>query len=689
MRKPKSENSLQSIILSFFTGIIFFLILSVQFSCSFKEPVAPKWDVNLPVPLMNRTITMQELVDKNDFLVSNPDGLVSIDFEENLDRYEVGDQLKIEGVNESFAAKLGKIEIPSPGTKTATFNLSDIYPPSQMLNGQMVPVPAFSFENLTANLEGFQDFESILIESGFIRITLTNRLPIPLMSGTSLQVKNRNTGEPVFFVEFSRQIEPGEKVTKNVSLANVRIPSNLSFVITGGSPGSGAEQVEIDADNDGIDLEAYISPLTATEATAVIEEQQFSGKDSLSLGDSIVVTQAKISTGNFALEFENHVPLNLQIDLQLNDFYDLNDQPVRIYIPIQAGGTVSRNIDISGFEFRPVLNNGSSVVHFSYDVIAAGSNGNFVTVTSEDNFSLRINLSEIHFSELHGILNGVQVKLDSTEISLDMPEDLDSLHFDAARLELLVNNGIGFPLFPDIKIVGRNNSDGEVVELKIDQKIEAANDHPVQSVITLDENNSNLLDFLNISPDRLTLAGSVKLGDGIKVASITTSDFLETSVHITAPLRLSFPSQSIKTDVDTIQIDEDARKELRENLLSGKLVAELDNHLPFGVDLTLQFSAKDTGVFNNPELTIGPLSLQPAPVSSATGRVEAEEPSRILIELNQEEIAIFANKEVYMGIVAYIPGSNGQKYSVYNSDYLRVKAYCEFKYHVDPEKMSQ
>ena len=110
MRKPKSENSLQSIIFSFFTGIIFFLILSVQFSCSFKEPVAPKWDVNLPVPLMNRTITMQELVDKNDFLVSNPDGLVSIDFEENLDRYEVGDQLKIEGVNESFT-EIGRAHV--------------------------------------------------------------------------------------------------------------------------------------------------------------------------------------------------------------------------------------------------------------------------------------------------------------------------------------------------------------------------------------------------------------------------------------------------------------------------------------------------------------------------------------------------------------------------------------------------
>lgn len=145
--------------------------------------------------------------------------------------------------------------------------------------------------------------------------------------------------------------------------------------------------------------------------------------------------------------------------------------------------------------------------------------------------------------------------------------------------------------------------------------------------------------------------------------------------------------QSAKTDVDTITIDLDTQDELRDNLLSGKLHAQISNHLPIGFNISLLFSSSDTSVYNNPELTIGSIDLQPAVVSTITGRVESETQSEIIIELTQEQIALFAHDEIYWGISLSVPGSNGQIYRIYADDYLKIKAYGEFKYHVDPENM--
>lgn len=688
MRKGLNSSARQIFIPPFVPVIVCLILLTLS-SCSFKEPVAPSWDVNLPVPLINRSFTMQELIDKNDFLVLNQSGLVTIDLQKDLDRYEVRDKLKVEDIHQSFSARIGEVEIPSPGSKQASVTLYDIYPPSAALNGQTVPVPPFSFDNISASLQGYENFQSLLIQSGYLEITLTNRLPVPLSAGSKLEVRNQQTDELIFKIQFTQQIAPGETVSQQADLSGVRVPADLKIVLAGGSPGSGTGLVEVNAYTAGVDVTAYISKIIASEATAVIEEQQFSGADNFVLGDSIIVTQANIASGSIHITYENHVPLNLNVDLTLPDFQDQAGQPGHLYFPIKAGQAGNQTIDVSGYQFLPTRSDTGSVVRFAWDVQVASSGGNFVTITSNDDFSLQVDIPQIVFTQLRGILKDIQFDLESIEETIDLPDGIDSLTFDAARMELLVTNGIGFPIRPDITIIGRNENSGDQVELPITQPIQAANGHPVESVIMLNESNSPLLDFLKVSPDRLIMDGKVILGDGSMESEISRDDFIETSIHVSVPLSVSFPSQIVKTDLDTIEIDQDIQKELRENILTGKLYAVLENHLPLGFDVSLHFSSRDTSVYTNPELTIGPISLLPAPVSQTEGRVVQEYPSEIMIDLDRDEIAMFANNPLYFGLTVHIPGSNGKKLRIYGTDYLDVKAYCEFQYHVDPGKLSE
>ncbi len=187
----------------------------------------------------------------------------------------------------------------------------------------------------------------------------------------------------------------------------------------------------------------------------------------------------------------------------------------------------------------------------------------------------------------------------------------------------------------------------------------------------------------------LQVTGSVVLGDGVSEAVIHNTDFIESSVRIMVPLSLTFSTQSVKTEIDTIKVDEDAQKELQKNLLSGKLYAKIENHLPLGCQVALHFSSLDTNVYAQPQLTIGPLILAPAPVSAGNGRVTQEAESEISIELTQEQIALFGHENVFMGVSATIPGSDGQSCQIFADDYIGVHAYGEFKYHVDPDDQSK
>ena len=652
-------------------------------SCSFDQPVAPKWDVKMAIPLVNRIYTVQEMIEKNDFLLEGTDGLVNVDYEKDLDRFEVGDALQVDGVSQHIDSKIGKFRVPSPGSKMISLTFGQLFPQAQSLDGQQAPVPAFQFDNVTASLPRFENFESVLIESGIVRVTIKNRLPVPLSAGQSMDVRSQDTDESIFTIVFDHEIAPGETASRTVNLYGLRVPANLKVVLNGGSPGSGGDPVTINAYTDGLDVEAYISEIVAVEARAAVEPQVFSGADSIAIGDSIRVTEAVIKSGLFRFEFDNQLPLNMTLNLTLQDFYDPYGQPAKLELPLTTGQTTFRFINLSGYDFRPQQNDQGTVVHFNWSVQVEGSNEQIITLSSEDAIKLDVDLSDLTFSEIRGVLDNVHVSLDTISESIDLPDGLDSLKFEAGRLELLLNNGIGFPIHPHLTILGINEETGKSATITVDQVIAAANGHPTLSKIVLDEQNSNLIDFLNVMPTRIQVVGEATVGDGTSESVIRDTDFIESTIHITAPISLSYPTQTVKTEVDTIEVDKEAQKELQNNVLAGSFHARLGNHLPFGARVTLYFSSRDTSVFTRPELAIGPISLEAADVQN--GRVVAEKPSLVDIELTQEQIAILGSPVVYSGMAITIPGSNGQIVRLYSDDYVSVKAFAEVTYHVDPE----
>ena len=651
--------------------------------CSFKEPQAPQWDVNVAIPLIDTTLTIGKLLEDTDDITFDSTGLLGFQVTESMDPVEVGDNLSVEGISENFDVSLGDIRVDSPGSQVVSVQFAAIYPQSVLLDGQTAQVPPFTVNLDKTELPAFGDFESILIREGSVRITLHNNLPIPISSGLGISLYDYNADTLVVSIVSQNELPPNGQITLNKSLANIRLPGHLAFRISGNSPGSGNDSVYVDATNQSVDMEVYVSDIVASEARAKIPDQEFEDTDYTTLGDSIIVTEADISTGSISFQMTNNLPLDLELSIQLLNFFDASGDTFQAHLYLRKGGQTNQYYDLSGYKFRPERTSEGAVVRFHWKAKATGSGDQIITIHANDGIALAVNIHKLAFSKLSGILNQIHITLDSMSTQLDTPKDLEGLQFGDARIELKLINGIGFLIQPTLNIVGTNTHTGQQAALHRTVTIQPAGDQPAITTVILE--GDEVTRFLNILPNNISVSGSAILGDGLTESTIRATDTISSQATISIPVNLKFPDQQLTLDPDSLEIDEDAQSEIRDNLNGGSFQAELGNHLPFGASATFYFTSRDTAVYSNPELTIGPITLNPG-VTSERGNVVQETPSQIAIFLDKDQLAVFAHPTVVSGIRISLPGSGDKYIRVYRNDYLSAKAFIKINYHVNPEE---
>ena len=318
---------------------------------------------------------------------------------------------------------------------------------------------------------------------------------------------------------------------------------------------------------------------------------------------------------------------------------------------------------------------GQQKVRFSWRARTIDSGSNMVLVKSSDIINVNFNVDEIHFYQLTGKFGHKEFDIEQDEIEFDIPVDLDSLFFETARLELLINNGINFPANINLVIEGQNES-GTKTQLYINQAIQAASAPgvPTASIIILDNQNSNIKDFISIVPNLLRVSGKIVLGDENIVGTVSKNDFVNGSVKITAPFALRLSSQSIETETIELKIDEEVKDKIIDNLSAGALFMEITNHLPVGASLEIIFSQDEMNLYQNPILQITAIRADAAFVD-ASGFVQSSRTAESTIGLSEEQMRIFLLSPLHAGIRISMDGTNGQFVTLRGSDYIQVKSY--------------
>ena len=244
---------------------------------------------------------------------------------------------------------------------------------------------------------------------------------------------------------------------------------------------------------------------------------------------------------------------------------------------------------------------------------------------------------------------------------------MENITFDDAVLTLAVKNGIGFTSDVQLTLTGINER-GESRTIEARSLIPAgAPDAPVPAAIVFRE---DVPEFLNLLPQRVRAEGILLVGDGNEESIVATDHFAEFVARFRAPLDFRFESSEFRigdvlADPDQpqqpqrIELDQETRDVLRDNIEGGAIIVKFVNRLPIGAGVDARFSATAESLFVSPEVQTDVLRLLAASVDE-NGLVAGPTESESRIGLDKTDLDFLANNPVvFSGVRVFFDQTPG------------------------------
>jgi hypothetical protein len=297
-----------------------------------------------------------------------------------------------------------------------------------------------------------------------------------------------------------------------------------------------------------------------------------------------------------------------------------------------------------------------------------GSGDQLVFFSSSDSVTGAAFLSEITFSQIAGRLEPTEVDIGEIQRELNLPPGFENAHIKNASLSLDIHNGVNFPAKLSATIEGDK---GQMLELAGD--IEAGT--PWVTVVTRIQED-DLDPLLDPVPQKITVKGRVTCGDGTSSGIVNEEDFFFGEIEITSPLELILDSCQVQIDPDSYTVNNDVKSLIEDQVNWGKVIFEIESHLPLDAKVLILVSKSEENVFSRPDLVIGPVDV-PRGELNQNGLVINSRISEGTISLNHEELQIFRNSPFYIAGKLDFTGTNGNTVKAQATDFIQITSYLE------------
>ena len=638
-------------------SVLLFFVLLLSIQCSLKKPTAPSWNTILTIPLTSKHYGMDTLIAKIDdpHLKTDSLGNPYFSFSEDLDTVEIREHLILSPASKHFSDTLGAVNLTPSETSRNTVSLADISP----WGAGAVPDTDFTFP---LRVETVDFFTQATVQSGNATLIVENQLGVDFDS-VVVNIVDSVTSSVVATFVFPDGIPDAETDTQTTNLSPQTISNQLYYDVYAHTPGD----TIFTTSGKYLRLELSIKDILVSQAIAQIPSISLEKNDTLGFTPSeVVIDSATIKTGSVSFNLNNFSNLEADVEVQLPDFVS-GGNALTIHRTISGGGTTNVNVPLDGYSFVPQV---SQALRVQVNALTRNSEGELVTFNSSDSIKLDASTSEIKFSKISGAIPQTPIEIDAMQRGLNLPDGFENTQLTNASLGLEISNGVGLPIDFAISIQGDN---GKTLNLNGYSPAGSA-DNPNQSTIT----ESNLSDFLNPVPANIIVTGTALCGEENNNATITDQDFVFAKVKIVSPLQFVMGPSDVEIESSSHELNEDTRDLLSNNLNWGKLVVNVVNHLPLGASVEFYVSSNQANLFTNPDLTIGPISVNSG-VIGEDGLVEDTVMSSSIIQLTSEEMKIFQKTPFYIAGNVHFPGTNGQEVKATGLDYLNVSAYLQIE----------
>ncbi len=667
----------------------------LHLTCSLEKPLAPKWDTQINVPMIDRTYTIRELIEGKKEFGIGADGLVFFHFEKELEKTYVGDKLSLPDLSESFHLGLEAFHIPDLPVQTDRYYFRQLTTEVIIKDQTTSTIAAFSFNNVPSEEHSTGDLRYAVLTQGIIRIHAYNSLPVELQN-VLLTLQDPVSQRLILSTPLIPKIASQDTVLAEINAAGILFPPNARWLLSGNSPGSNGRIITIDQ-NAKVEvlaelLEAVVSAAEARIPPAKIEHHKEIALQTI--GDN-AIEEVGFAAGKIRITIDNHSPFTASsLSLQLHQFRrNKTNEPLSLTLSLLPFQKTTLVIDLADVTAKMDLPQVGQPQLLQMDFLGETTDlrEQFLTIDANTYAKIDVEIRDVVLDHFSGRLQQQSVLMDSTVRDIQISDrlgDLQGVHLNDARMSLTIYNTIQLPLRFQGALYGFNKS-GSTASLTIDQDILPGNSHS-ESRTTLPlftPQNSNLLEVINMQPTQLALAGKVLVGDGSSYGKVNKNDYIRGTYTLDLPLYASWQPRTIIGDTTKVYIEpETAESEekgkvtlpakVTKHIRSAELILNVENSLPIGGQVRFYFAVDTTRLFASPD-------VQPEPVTFPAASVDENGKAKtttfqIKMTLSPEDIKLFQNegnqvKTIYVVEDLMIYGTNGKKVKVYANDFLRLR----------------
>jgi hypothetical protein len=666
-------------------------ILAVNCSRDLQTPMAPKWDVDLTVPIADRTLTLGEMIERDTSLIHVGAGNQLV-FSQTVTAPPtfVGDQISLTPSYESADLHLGTFNV-TVNPVTADMNVPGLP------RGATMPIPASSFA-VPDIPNAMPNEASIKCASGTIGLTIRNNLPVDIRGLSPIKLVDAQGTIQAFF-DFTNISIPsrGSQTVyddlTNRTLGNGSSISGLSFG-TAGSSGP----VAIPADSMLL-ATIFVSGLRVSEALMKgLPAQRLTDNDraSMNIVDSTIIQEARAKSGRIAIEFRNRINLGVVLKFRLSELWrPVSGRLVQFEdsVALAASGEASYDLNLAGYR----ISSPSGGLVTSLELVSSVIIPNDVTTTVglHDTDKVEISmatLAPIIVDSAAAVLKPTWIDL-NTVVGLNVGEMTQKFKWQllipSASLVLNTRSSVTCPADLFLTLSAKKDAAGNLAVLQIPAAQRRLSGG--QGVIVFDE--TEVGQFLSQIPgglpDSIRISGKVLVNPGdayypgpTGIRSIGSNCSFGGTVNVNVPLKVGFGGSTYCDTMGVGKGDQRRANGETDGVNSGRVLMELDNALPMQVGVKLRLLDFARQVM----LTI-PQSGQPVQITSASvdpqGNVILPAHSKVVLELNHAEAQLVSPAD-YVEYSFDLSTSLGAPAVCFRtSDYVHVRCWSEISYGVN------
>ena len=174
-------------------------------------------------------------------------------------------------------------------------------------------------------------------------------------------------------------------------------------------------------------------------------------------------------------------------------------------------------------------------------------------------------------------------------------------------------------------------------------------------------------------------------GDGV-VGTVRPGDRAVIGWRLDAPLRVIVLGSVVRGDPQPIALDADARDRLAGHLGAVRVVTDIVNHLPLGVEIRVLVGEDPATLADAPLLVVGPLTASAGQLDPDLLTVRDATLTRGETALTAAQAELLTRAGLQIVVEVTLPGSNGQTVALRASDWLTVTGCVQIELEVSDDE---